>query len=141
MFRVFFFERTLLGGPSGTILLVKTGDDEDPVKKPMPHAMLIEAYVEASQQKRKHVGTTSVLNNVETITSGDIMINNPSDWFLLPVGPTTRIYDSFKGCSVPLYECIFTKLAIHFPFFDFDVVVMDRLRVPPCIFIMELRLS
>lgn len=66
--------------------------------------------VEPNNTNRYHwvaaevVGTLSILNNVEVITNVVITVDNPSDWSVLPVGLKERIYISFKGCLVPLYE-------------------------------------
>lgn len=66
------------------------------------------------------IWTPSTLNIVTTITNVDIMVENSSDWSVHPVDRVERIYNSLKGCSVPLYECLFTKLGVHFPFFLFS---------------------
>lgn len=42
-----------------------------------------------------------------------------------------RICNSFKGCSVPLYESLFTSLGVRMPFSDFKVAMMNRFRVSP----------
>lgn len=77
------------------------------------------------------VWTPSSINIVEVITNVAIMVTNSYDWSVLPLGSTERICSSFEGCSVPLYECLFTKLRVRPPFFDFEVVVMNHLRVAP----------
>lgn len=77
------------------------------------------------------VGTHSILSIVEAISNVDIMVGNSLDWLILLVCPEERICNSFEGCSVPVYECLFIRLGTCLPFFDFEVVVMDRLRVAP----------
>lgn len=77
------------------------------------------------------VETPSTLNNVEVITNVEIMVGNSSYFLVLPFGPTERICCSFEGCSVPLYEFIFTRLRVRLPFSDFEVAVINRLRVAP----------
>lgn len=77
------------------------------------------------------VGTPSVLNTTEVVAKTDITVGNPSDSLILPVGLRERICSSFEGCFVHLYEFLFTKLRVHFPFSDFEVVVIDRLKVAP----------
>lgn len=56
---------------------------------------------------------------------------NSLDCAILPVGPDERACSSFEGCSVPMYECVFTMFEMHMPFYDFEVVKMNRLKVSP----------
>lgn len=78
----------------------------------------------------KVIGTHSTLNIIVAINV-DIMVGNSLDWSVLPLDFVERICSSFEGCLVLLYECLFTKLRVHFPFSIFEVVVMNRLRVSP----------
>lgn len=41
------------------------------------------------------------------------------------------ICSSFKGYFVPLYKCLFTNLGIRAAFSDFEVAVIDELKVVP----------
>lgn len=77
------------------------------------------------------LGTPSTLNIVMAITNVYIMVYNPLDWPILPVDLTETIYNSFEGCSVPLYVCLFIRLGACLPFSDFEVIVMNHLRVSP----------
>lgn len=58
------------------------------------------------------VGTPYVLNIVDVETKIDIMVGNPPDWVILPVGLEERVCNTFGVCLVPLYECLFTLLGI-----------------------------
>lgn len=71
-----FLRKKLSNGPSGALLLGKTGEGEDPFEKPMPHLVLIEVYEEVAQQRREHACSffqlyrrTSCceLNNIEIV--------------------------------------------------------------------------
>lgn len=77
------------------------------------------------------IRTHSTLKTIVVITNVDIMVDNPSDWLVLLVNPAERMCNSFEGCLVPLYEFILTMLGVRLPFFDFEVVVMNLLRVTP----------
>lgn len=77
------------------------------------------------------LGTPSILSIVEAITSANIKVANPSSWSVFPVNLAERICNSFEECLVPLYEYLFTRLGICLPFLDFEVFVMDRLKVVP----------
>lgn len=77
------------------------------------------------------LATPSTLKIVTAIVDATIMVGDPLDWSVLLVDSTKRICNSFKCYSVPLYECLFTMLGARFPFSNFEVVVMNRLRVSP----------
>lgn len=79
----------------------------------------------------KIVGTHLVLNIVEVITHDNIMISDTPYFVIILVGPSDRVCNSFEGCLVPLYECLFTRLRIHLLFSDFEVDMMNHLKVPP----------
>lgn len=70
-------------------------------------------------------------NNAKDIINVGIIVDNSLNWSTLPVCPTKRICISFEGCSVPLYECLFTRLGVRLPFSDFEVAMMNRLRAAP----------
>lgn len=55
MSRDSFLKKTLSGDHSGTLLLGKTGEGEDPVEKPMSHLVLTKAKIEVSHQRRERV--------------------------------------------------------------------------------------
>lgn len=77
------------------------------------------------------VGTSSILNIVEVVTHTNIIVGNSPNWEILLVGMDERVYNSFEGCSVPMYDCFFTGLGLHIPFSDFEVAVINHLKVPP----------
>lgn len=52
------------------------------------------------------VGTPSVMNIEAAIYDADIMVGDPWDWPILPVGLEKRICISFDECLVFLYECM-----------------------------------
>lgn len=79
----------------------------------------------------KIVGTLSVLNIVDIVTESDIMVENTPNYAILPLGLDEMTCSSFEGCSVPLYECLFTRLRIRLPFFKFEVVVIDHFNTSP----------
>lgn len=86
----------------------------------------------------KIVGTPSTLSTYKVVTHVDIIFSNSSNYTLLSIGPDKKVCGSFEVCSVPLYECLFTKLGVHITFFYFEVPVMNNLKVSPCNFILEL---
>lgn len=59
------------------------------------------------------------------------MVDNPLDWLILSVGLIERIYSYFEDYFVPLYECLFTRLGIRLPFSNFEVAMMNCLKVTP----------
>lgn len=83
----------------------------------------------------KVIGTPSALNIVEAIANVATTVGNPSDWSVLLVGLVERICNSFEGSSVPLYQFLFTRLGMHFPFSDIEMLVMNHLRFAPHNFI------
>lgn len=79
----------------------------------------------------KIVRTLSILNTIEVVTKADITVGNPSDWSIVPIGPEKRICSSFERILVYLYECIFIGLRICLSFSDFEVAIMDHLKLVP----------
>lgn len=77
------------------------------------------------------VGTPFVLNTTEVVIQANIIIDDTSDWTILPVGPNEMVCSSFEGFSVPLYECLFTRLGMCLPISDCKVDVMNHLKVSP----------
>lgn len=75
--------------------------------------------------------TPSVLNTTKPIARAGINVGDSSNWLILPVGPKEMICISFEGCSVPLYECLFTRLWVCFPFSDCEVFAINLLKFPP----------
>lgn len=93
--------------------------------------------IELNNTNRYHLvaaemlGTPFIMNIVEAIINADIIVGNSSGWSVLPVGPVERMCSSFKGFSVLMYECLFTKLGVRLFFSEFEVVVLNRPRVAP----------
>lgn len=79
----------------------------------------------------KIVWTPSILNIVGDVTKAEITVDDPPDWVIIPIGPDERVCKSFEGCSVPLYECIFSMFEIRLSFSDFEMVVIDHLKIFP----------
>lgn len=75
------------------------------------------------------VETLYVLKDEVDITFPDIMVGNASNFLVILVDPAKRVCISLDGCSIPLYECLFTRLGVRFPFSDFEVVVLNQLKV------------
>lgn len=75
------------------------------------------------------VGTLSALSIKATINVVGIMVCDPLDWSVLPMGSENRIYNYFGCCLVLLYECLFTKIGLRLSFSNFEVVVLKQLKV------------
>lgn len=58
----------------------------------------------------KIIGNSSFLNTIEAIAQVDIIVDDSSNWAILPVGPDERVCSNFEGFSVPLYDCLFIRL-------------------------------
>lgn len=71
------------------------------------------------------VGISSILNIVDAIIQDNITIGNSPNW-VIQEGMWI-----FRGLLGSLYECIFTRLGMHPPFFDFEMVVINHLKVSP----------
>lgn len=64
------------------------------------------------------VGTPSILSTKMTISTTDIMVRDPSDWSVLLVDLKRRTWSSHDGCSIPFYECLFTRLGMRMPYLN-----------------------
>lgn len=77
------------------------------------------------------VGTLFVLNTETTIGTVDIIVNDPSEWLVLPVDSEKRICNSFDVCLCPFYECLFTRVVMWLPLSKFEVVFVKHLKIVP----------
>lgn len=77
------------------------------------------------------VVTPSVLNTTEGVTQANIIISDTSDWVIMPVCLDGKVCSSFDGCSVPMYEYLFTSLGMLLPFSDYEVAMMNHLKLAP----------
>lgn len=86
----------------------------------------------------KIVGSSSVMRSEVVIDDAGIMVGDPLEWSILPVGPKERICSSFDDYVIPLYECLFTRIRLCLPFYSFEVVVLKHLkvRIPNFIWVM-----
>lgn len=73
--------------------------------------------------------TLFVLSTEATIDAARIVVRNSLEWSILLVGSKKRICSSFKDCMISLYECLFTRIELWLPFSDFEVVVLNHLKV------------
>lgn len=73
----------------------------------------------------------STLDTLAVITNANIMVGNPTDWSVLLVNPAKKTCNSFEESSVLLYECPITRLGVCLPFSNFEVAVMNHLKVYP----------
>lgn len=69
------------------------------------------------------------MNTGTDIIVVDITINDPLYWLVVSVGLEKRICNSFDDYLVPLYECMFSRIGLWLPLFDFEVVVIKHLKV------------
>lgn len=53
---------------------------------------------------------TSILSIKMLIDTNNIVVNDPSDWLVLPMDLEKSICNSFDRCSVPFYEYLFTRI-------------------------------
>lgn len=79
----------------------------------------------------KIVYNSYFLNNEDVIDVVRTMVGDPSEWSDLLVGVEKRIYISFDDCVIPLYDFLFSRIGMRFPFCDFRVVVLKYLNVAP----------
>lgn len=56
---------------------------------------------------------------------------NPLIGPFLISSPTKRLCSSFDGCLVPFHEFLFSRLRFRLPFNDFEVEVLNHLRITP----------
>lgn len=93
--------------------------------------------IESANASRYHwvatkiVRSSSVLSTIEVVIQSNIIICDMADWAILLVGLDERVCIYFEGCSVPLYECLFTRLGVLLPLSDFEVVRVNHLKVSP----------
>lgn len=71
------------------------------------------------------------MNTEVTIDVDDIMVGDPLDWSVLLVDLKKRICNYLDDCLVSLYEYLFIRIGLWFPFFDFEMVVLKQLKVSP----------
>ena len=79
----------------------------------------------------KIVYNSYFLSNEDVIDAARTMVGDPSEWSALPVGSEKRICISFDDCVIPLYDFLFSRIGMRFPFCDFRVVVLKYLNVAP----------
>lgn len=79
----------------------------------------------------KIVGTTSIMSTKGVICEVEIMVGDPLKWPIILVGSDKMIYSSFDDYVVPFYGCLFTKIGLCLPFYDFKVIVLKHLEVAP----------
>ncbi|CAI8590874.1 unnamed protein product [Vicia faba] len=89
----------------------------------------------------KIVRNPFVLNTTKVIAHVNIIIGDMLNWVILPLGPDVRVCNTFEGCSIPLYECLFNMFGIHLLISNFEVAVLKHLKIPPHNFILEPRPS
>lgn len=63
--------------------------------------------------------------NSMAIDATNIVVGDPLNWSVLQVDSGKRICNPFDGCPVPFYECMFTRIGLWMPLFEFDVVVLS----------------
>lgn len=61
----------------------------------------------------------------------NIEICPASDWLVLPLGSRKNICNSFRDCSIHLYEFLFPRINLRLPLSDFEVEVLRFLKVSP----------
>lgn len=57
------------------------------------------------------------------------MVGCPYNWLILLVDSEKRVRNPFDGCSVLLYECLFTMIGLWLPLSEFEVAVLKYLKV------------
>lgn len=75
--------------------------------------------------------TPSVLSTCAKVEAVDIVVDDLLEWFALRVDPDNKICSSINECVVPLYECLFTRIRLRLPFFNFEVSFLKHLKVTP----------
>lgn len=63
------------------------------------------------------------------INVAGIVVSDSLEWLAHRVDPKKRIYSSFNDCLIPFYECMFTRIGLWSPFYDFEVVVLKYLKI------------
>lgn len=81
------------------------------------------------------MGRSFVFNNAQSLEGSYLNMGLSFGWFVFHIPPNKRVCSSFDGCLVPVYECLFSTLGFRIPFNDFEVDVLNHLRIPnshPC---------
>lgn len=71
------------------------------------------------------VDTPSFLNIEATIEFVGIMVADPQDWSVLPLGQKKRVCRSFDDRVIPLYEFLLTRMELCL------ATVLKHLKVAP----------
>lgn len=66
---------------------------------------------------------------------GNVEVDSPYDWLVLPVESSKRTCSRFRECSILLYEFLLTQINFWLPLFEFKVEALRFLKVPPRSFI------
>lgn len=77
------------------------------------------------------LGTPFALNNHAITSVTKIKVYCLSNWFVLPMESGKRTCSNFEECSIPLYECLFTRINVWFPLSDFEVDMLRFLKIFP----------
>lgn len=77
------------------------------------------------------VGTLSVLSTEAVIDVVSVVIGGPLDLAVLLLDLENIICKSFDDSSFPFYKCMFTRIRLLLPSFDFEVVILKYLKVSP----------
>lgn len=79
----------------------------------------------------KIVETHSILSIEASINATNTYVSCPSDWHVIPVDLGIRICNSFDECSVPFYGCLFTRIGLQLPLYEFEMTILKYLKVSP----------
>lgn len=71
----------------------------------------------------KVTSTSSTISIEVALSDANIMVDDHSKWVVLPLSWKKRICDSCEDCMAPFYKCLFTRIGIRLPFFQFEVAV------------------
>lgn len=77
------------------------------------------------------MGASSVLSTKDAINVGGVVACDPLEGLSLPVETKKRICSSFDEYMVPIHECLFTRIGVQLPFYEFEVAFLRYLKVVP----------
>lgn len=72
----------------------------------------------------KVTSTSSIISTEVALSDANIMVDDHSKWVVLPLSWKKRICNSCEDCMALFYECLFTRIGIWMPFFQFEAAVV-----------------
>lgn len=70
-------------------------------------------------------------NSEADLDNASILVNDPSEWSILPVPREKRICTSFYDSMIPRYECLFARIWLWLLFSKFGLAILINLKISP----------